>query len=170
MCRRCAGRAISTSRLILRGRVCDAGPVGASPRSLPRSSTLLAVIQTSRLSAQRVAHSARCLRSRVAGTELVCPPRPEALPEAGEAAFTQRVIAVGIHATSILEAGLSRTAVQTPMRECVLVTRGVIPCRAVQEASVGNKLPQEADRSGHTACLPRADDDLTREDLDALLG
>ena len=80
------------------------------------------------------------------------------LLEAGETAFTQRVVAVGIHATSILEAGLARTAVETPMREGVLVTRGVIPCRAVHEASVGNKLPQGADRSGHTSCLPRADD------------
>ena len=71
------------------------------------------------------------------------PARAHLLQEAGEAAFTQRVIAVGIHATSILEAGLARTAVQTPMRECVLVTRGVIPCRAVHEASVGEKITPE---------------------------
>jgi hypothetical protein len=53
------------------------------------------------------------------------------------------MIAVGIHATSILEAGLARTAVETPMRECVLVTRGVIPCRAVHEASVVEEITPE---------------------------
>ena len=40
------------------------------------------------------------------------------LLEAGETAFTQRVVAVGIHATSILEAGLARTAFPHRCLDC----------------------------------------------------